>query len=62
MARRYDKQEYAVGCYKFNGVLVREYSSIAEASEQSGVRYSQIWACVNGRTQQAGGYLWKKMG
>lgn len=56
------KLDFGVGQYTFSNQLIKEYANIRAASEGSGIRYSQIWACVNGRTQQAGGYVWKKMG
>lgn len=36
------------------------YPSIRDASEATGIPYSNIWACVFGRTRKSRGYYWEK--
>lgn len=53
--------DYGVVQMKFNGEVVAEYDSIRDASLATGVRYSQIYACVTGRSKKSAGYLWQKI-
>lgn len=41
------------------GILIKEYSSLKEAEEQTGVSYQNISACCRGKTNSAGGSIWK---
>ena len=52
---------FAVEQRRFNGVLVARFASIRDASKEPGVPYSQIYACVNGMTRKAAGYVWRKV-
>jgi group I intron endonuclease len=45
--------------YTKEGVLVREYKSITEADEMSGVKRSNIQQTLYGNTKTAGGFVWK---
>jgi hypothetical protein len=47
--------------YDFEGNLIREYKSINEAWEKTGITRSHIANCVRGRykTNRASGYIWK---
>jgi group I intron endonuclease len=45
--------------YTKEGVLVKEYSSIAEADHTSGVKKSNIQHVLSGKHKLAGGFIWK---
>ena len=45
--------------YTKDGVLVREYLSIAEADHISGVKKSNIHQVLSGKNKLAGGFIWK---
>lgn len=53
------KHQFKVYQYKLNGELVAEFDSIRDAAHETGIAYSQIYNCLNGRTKKAAGYLWK---
>lgn len=53
------KHQFKVYQYKLNGELVAQFDSIRDASHETGIAYSQIYNCLNGRTKKAAGYLWK---
>ena len=40
--------------------VVAEYDSISDADKITGIPYSGIYACVNGKTRKSNGYVWKK--
>ena len=42
-----------------NGELIAEYSSITEASRQTGFYQSNICECCKGKRKSTGGYIWK---
>ena len=42
-----------------NGELIAEYSSIHEASRQTGCNASHICSCCKGKYKSCGGYIWK---
>lgn len=46
--------------FKLNGEFVCRHNSIRDASLATGIRYSQIYACVKGTTRKAAGFYWKK--
>lgn len=52
--------DFPVEQRKFNGALVARFASIRDASRETGIPYSQIYACVNGVTRKAAGYIWRK--
>ena len=39
--------------------VIAVYPSAREASQGTGVRYQDIWCCMNGRQKTAGGFKWK---
>lgn len=43
--------------YSMDGVLLREWNGITEAEKSLGIRH--ISCCINGRRNNAGGYIWK---
>lgn len=55
------KHQFRVGQYTLNGELVKSFDSIRDASHETGIRYSQIYACVKGTVRKANGFLWKKL-
>jgi hypothetical protein len=55
------KHQFRVGQYTLNGELVKTFDSIRDASHETGIRYSQIYACVKGTVKKASGFLWKKL-
>lgn len=50
---------YIICQYK-GDVFIKEYSSITEASRQTGICKSTITLCVSGKFKQAGGFIWKR--
>ena len=42
-----------------NGELIAEYSSLTEASRQTGCSASHICSCCKGRLKTCGGFIWK---
>lgn len=52
--------DFPVEQRRFNGALVARYASIRDAAKETGVPYSQIYACVNGVTRKAAGYRWQR--
>ena len=42
-----------------DGELVKEWQSACEAERQLGIAYSSIWACLKGRRESAGGFVWR---
>ena len=42
-----------------NGELIAEYSSIHEASKQTGCNAPHICSCCKGKRKSCGGYIWK---
>lgn len=47
--------------FTLDGELVAEYDSTRDASEATGIPYSGIYACVNGKTKKSNGFVWKKI-
>jgi len=45
--------------YDLEGNLIREYKSLNEAWEKTGIARSQIARCANGIYETARGYIWK---
>lgn len=50
--------DFPIGQYSKEGVLVSRYSSIKDASIKTGIPYANIWACVFGRVRKCRGYIW----
>lgn len=42
------------------GEIVGVYDSVMDAHNQTGISYHSIWNCVNGLSNSAGGFEWKK--
>ena len=45
--------------FDLEGNIIREYKSINEAREKTGIARSQIARCANGEYKTARGYIWK---
>jgi len=45
--------------YTKEGILIKEYTSIAEAGQTSGVKKNNIQHALSGKTKLAGGFVWK---
>ena len=41
--------------------VVAEYDNIRKAAKATGIPYSGIYACVNGKTKKSNGFVWKKI-
>lgn len=54
------KLDRPINQFKLNGEFVAQYKSLRDASADTGIPYSQIYACVNGVTRKAAGYIWRK--
>ena len=44
-----------------SGKLVAYFDSIRDAAKATGIPYSGIYACVNGKTKKSKGFVWKKI-
>lgn len=53
--------DFTIEQWDLYGNHIGTYSSIKEASEKTGLRYSGIWSCVMGRTRKSQGYIWMKV-
>lgn len=53
------KQRKCVLQFNLNGELLNEFSSVQEASKQSGYAISSITSACNGRVKSCGGYVWR---
>lgn len=58
--KKKEKQQIGVKQYSLNGKLIKEYSSIKEASKETGVFFDGIRKCCNGKRNSAGKFIWKK--
>lgn len=54
------KHTFTVLQCKLNGEVVAEFPSLRDAARETGVAYSQIYACIKGTTKKAAGYIWKR--
>ncbi len=45
--------------YTKEGVFVKEYNTIAEAAEDSGISATSVWKCLNGQYKTAGNHIWR---
>ena len=41
--------------------VVAEYDNIRKAAKATGIPYSVIYACVNGKIKKSKGFVWKKI-
>ena len=59
LSNRFNNRCKPVLQYNSDMVLIREYHSTHEASRITGIKQSQIWACVSGKSKTAHGYVWR---
>lgn len=45
--------------YSKDGILLNVFNTTRQASEITGINYSNIMTCVSGRNKTAGGYIWE---
>ena len=55
----YQKIRKSIKQYDKNGTLIKEYSSIQMASDETNINRATISKCASGTRKSAGGYLWK---
>jgi hypothetical protein len=51
---------FKVAQYDLGGNLIKVFDNIRDASSETGVAYSGIWACVMGRAAKSKGFKWAK--
>ena len=51
-----------VGMYDDNGILIKEFPSVADAVKEIGGYTGNICACCKGKVKHASGYVWKYIG
>lgn len=54
------KNDFAINQFTREGEFVAQYASIRDASKDTGIAYSGIYACVLGKTHTAKGFVWQK--
>lgn len=59
VCKRVTKQCRRISMFTLEGTYVNTYGSISLASRETGVQRTNINACVTGRKEHAGGYLWQ---
>lgn len=52
---------FPVQQFDLGGNFIATHASIRDASVASGIPYSQIYACVHGKTKRARNYIWRKV-
>ncbi len=55
----YQKIRKSIRQYDKNGALIKKYSSIQMASDETSINRATISKCASGTRKSAGGYLWK---
>lgn len=58
----HEKMPKRICQYSLNAVFIREFDSIADASNFTGIPASNLSLAVSGKYKQAGGYLWALKG
>ena len=53
--------DFQIAQMSLDGKVVAEYDSIRDAAKITGIPYSGIYACVNGKTKKSKGFVWKKI-
>lgn len=54
----YEKIRKSIKQYDLKGVLIKEYSSIQEATEETNIDRASISKCASGNRKSAGGFVW----
>lgn len=55
------KHKFKVQQCSLGGSVIAEFDSLRDASLETGIAYSQIYACIMGKTKKAAGYLWRRV-
>lgn len=55
------KLDFKIAQYSLNGEPIAVYNSIRDAAYKTGLLYSGIYGCVNGRTRKSQGYIWRRL-
>ena len=53
--------DFPIAQMSLDGKVVAEYDNIRYAEKSTGIPYSGIYACVNGKTKKSNGFVWKKI-
>lgn len=53
------RHDFSINQFKLNGEFVAQHRSIRDASDATGIPYSQIYNCVMGKTKKCKGYIWR---
>ena len=53
--------DFPIAQMSLDGKVVAEYDNIRDAEKATGIPYSGIYACVNGKTKKSKGFWWKKI-
>ena len=53
--------DFPIAQMYLDGKVVVEYDNIRDAEKSTGIPYSGIYACVNGKTKKSNGFVWKKI-
>ena len=54
------RHNFAVNQFKLNGEFVAQYKCLRDASDETGIQYSQIYANVMGTTRKCKGYIFQR--
>lgn len=57
-----ERNSKAVAQYSLTGEFIKEFSSAANASRETGICRTKITCCCNGTRNTSGGYIWKFKG
>ena len=55
----YKKKRGKILQYSLNGELLKEFTTIREASKETKIGYWRIWRCINGETTNADNFVWR---
>lgn len=55
------KLDFKIAQYSLNGEPIDVYNSIRDAAYRTGLSYSGIYGCVNGKTRKSQGYIWRRL-
>ena len=53
--------DFQISQMSLDGKVVAEYDNIRDSAKATGIPYSEIYACVNGKTKKSNGFVWKKI-
>ena len=53
--------DFPIAQMYLDGKVVAEYDNVRYAAKATGIPYSGIYACVNGKTKKSKGFVWKRI-